>query len=128
MRKLVGLAVVAVVFSLSAGALAAGGPSGTYKTTVHTSVLGGALNGSWTLQLKNGKYAVKDAGRAAVNGSYKITGSKMSWTDSGGPDACKGTGVYKFKASGKTLKFTKVSDTNLCFGRQIVLSGKFTKV
>ena len=42
---------------------------------------------------------------------------------------CPGTGVYKFKVKGKTLKFTLVSDKNAaCAGRRGVLTaGPFTK-
>ena len=49
-------------------------------------------------------------------------------TDKSGKDACPGKGVYSFKASGRSLSFKKVSDSNAkCAGRRTVLAATFTK-
>ena len=125
---------VVVVASLALCSVAAAAVShslnGTYKTTVSGStVLGGALNGTWTVKLKNGAYHVADNGHPIVHGKYTIKGSKISLKDTGGAGKCPGTGVYKFKVSGKSVTMTTVHDASACIGREIVLtSGPLTKV
>jgi hypothetical protein len=109
-------------------AIAAGTLSGTYKEKLHTSALGGQLNGTWTIKFKSGGYTVTDNSKVVLHGNYSITGNKITLKDNSGPDKCSGTGVYNFKLKGKTLTFTKVSDTASCVGRATVLSGKFTKI
>jgi hypothetical protein len=124
---------VVVVLSLALCSVAAAAVSsslnGTYKTTVNSTVLNGALNGTWTVKLKNGAYHVADNGHAIVHGKYTIKGKKISLKDSGGEGKCPGTGVYRFKVSGKSVTFTKVHDATACIGRATVLtSGPLTKV
>ena len=123
---------VVVVASLALCSVAAAAVSsslnGTYKTTVQSTALGGALNGTWTVKLKNGVYHVADNGHAIVHGKYTVKGNKISLKDSGGEGKCPGTGVYKFKVSGKSVTFTKVHDKAACIGRETVLtSGPLTK-
>jgi hypothetical protein len=87
----------------------------------------GSLKG--TLKATGSKYTVSVDGQSVDRGKYTIKGHKASFTDTGGPAKCPGTGVYKFKVKGKTLKFTLVSDKNAaCAGRRGVLTaGAFTK-
>ena len=81
-----------------------------------------------------GLYTVTDNGAIVIHGTDRIKGSKISFKDRGGKDSCLGagtTGTYKFKLTGKKLKFTKVSETKKSCGqgRAVVLtSGTFTKV
>jgi hypothetical protein len=129
MRRLAIGITFAVALALCSVALAAGTLSGTYKTKIHTSALGGAVNGTWTIKFKSGAYTVTDNGATVIHGKYKLKGSKITLTDKSGKDACPAPGTYSYKLSGKTLKFTKVSDSNpACVGRVTVLGGKFTKV
>ena len=128
MKRLAIAAAIVAGLALSSAAVAAGTLSGTYKTKVHTTALGGQLNGTWTIKFKTGAYTVTDAGKVVIHGKYTIKSGKISLTDKSGPDKCPGTGVYKFKLTGKALKFTKVSDKPACIGRQTVLAGNFTKV
>ena len=104
--------------------------NGTYKTTIQSTALGGALNGTWTVKLKNGTYHVADNGHPIVHGKYTIKGNKIRLKDTGGEGKCPGTGVYKFKVSGASVTFTKVHDkAAACIGRRTVLtSGPLTKV
>jgi hypothetical protein len=131
MKKIFTAVVVVVSLALCSVAAAAVSHSlnGTYKTTVSGSTaLGGALNGTWTVKLKNGVYHVADDGHAIVHGKYTVKGSKISLKDTGGEGKCPGTGVYKFKVSGKSVTFTKVHDVAACIGRETVLtSGPLTK-
>ena len=91
--------------------------------------IGGALNGTWTVKLKNGAYHVADNGHPIVHGKYTIKGNKISLKDTGGTGRCPGTGVYEFKVSGKSVTMTKVHDAAACIGRKTVLtSGPLTKV
>jgi hypothetical protein len=125
---------VVVVLSLALCSVAAAAAShslnGTFKTTItNSSVLGGALNGTWTVKLNNGAYHVADNGHPIVHGKYTIKSNKISLKDTGGTGKCPGTGVYKFKVSGKSVTFTKVHDAAACIGRQTVLtSGPLTRV
>lgn len=121
--------VVSLALCSVAAAAASSSLSGTYKTTVNSTVLGGALNGTWTVKLKNGAYHVADNGHPVVHGKYTIKGNKISLKDTGGTGRCPGTGVYKFKVSGKSVTMTKVHDAAACIGRKTVLtSGPLTKV
>jgi hypothetical protein len=64
-----------------------------------------------------------------VHGKYTIKGSKISLRDTGGTGKCPGTGVYKFKVSGKSVTMTKLHDASACIGRETVLtSAPLTKV
>jgi hypothetical protein len=130
MKKLYAAAVAVVALALCSVAMAAVSLKGTYKETLHSSVLGGQLNGTWTLKIKKGTYSASDDGHPVVHGKYTISGNEASFTDTGGTGKCPGTGVYKFKLKGKSLKFTKVSDPNSgCVGRETVLTGAtFKKV
>lgn len=121
----VGLSVCSVAVAIAAVSL-----NGTYKTTIQSTALGGALNGTWTVKLKNGTYHVADNGHPIVHGTYAIKGNKIRLKDTGGEGKCPGTGVYKFKVSGTSVTFTKVHDpAAACIGRQTVLtSGPLTKV
>ncbi len=124
MKRIFTAVVVVVGLAFCSVAVAAAGLSGTYKRTVHSTVLGGQLNGKWTVNFKNGTYKVADGGHAVVHGNYTIKGSKISLKDTGGEGKCPGTGVYKFKVSGASLTFTKVSDPSAaCIGRRTVLVG-----
>jgi len=131
MKKIFTAVVVVVSLALCSVAVAAVSSSlnGKYKTTVQSTALGGALNGTWTVKLKNGVYHVADNGHPIVHGKYTIKGSKIRLKDSGGEGKCPGTGVYKFKVSGTSVTFTKVHDAAACIGRETVLtSGPLTKV
>jgi hypothetical protein len=128
MKRLAIVVAVVAGLALCSVALAAGTLSGKYKTKVHTSALGGQLNGTWTIDFKSGGYTVTDQGKVVLHGKDSIKGTKISLTDTRGADKCPGTGTYKFKLKGKALKFTKVKDSAACAGRATVLSGAFTKV
>ena len=120
---------VIAALGLCSVALAASTLSGTYKTKIHSTALGGALNGTWTIKFKNGSYTVTDKGAVVVQGKDKIKGTKITFNGkSSGPDACnKGSGTYKFKLKGSKLTFTTVG-SDPCVGRATILTGKFTKV
>lgn len=130
MKRIFTALVVVAGLALCSVAAAAVSLNGTYKTTIQSTALGGALNGTWTVKLKNDKYHVADNGHPMVHGTYTIKGNKISLTDTGGTGKCPGTGVYKFKVSGPKVTFKKVHDpAAACIGRVMVLtSGPFTKV
>ena len=129
MKRIFTALVVVAGLAVCSVAAAAVSLNGTYKTTIHSTALGGALNGTWTVKLKNGAYHVADNGHPIVHGKYTITGAKISLKDSGGEGKCPGTGVYKFHVSGKSVTFKKVHDAAACVGRATVLtSGPLTKV
>lgn len=127
--KRITLAVVLAVFALAPVALAAGTLTGTYKTTIKGSKqFGGFLNGTWKLKLRTGHYKVLHNGKLAVKGVDTVADHVITFTDTGGPQKCNGTGQYKYKVHGKKLTFTKVREAKNCAGRAVVLKHRFTKV
>ena len=128
MKRLALGVVVAASLAASSTALAAA-PNGTYKTRITSGALGGALKGPWTIAIKSGAYTVTDNGSTVIHGKYTVVGTKITFTDKTGKDACPGSGTYTFKLSGQNLKFTRVSDSSAnCAGRRVVLAGSFTHV
>ena len=129
MRRLVITVTVSVVLSLAAVALAAAALRGTYKTTITGHALGGAVNGSWTINFSSPDYTVTDNGTAVVHGKYSISGTKITFNDKSGRAACPTPGIYSYRLNGSKLKLTRVSDSLAkCAGRVTVLAGSFTKV
>jgi len=127
-RIFIAMVVVASLALCSVAVAAAASLKGTWKETIQT---GGQspLNGTWTLKATSSKYTVSVDGSVVDRGKYTVKGNKVSLKDTSGEAKCPGTGVYKFKIKGKTLKFTLVSDKNAaCAGRRGVLTaGSFTK-
>jgi hypothetical protein len=133
--KRLAIALAAMLLLAFAGsALATGTLSGKYKTVIkNDTALGGALNGTWVLKAKGGKYSATDNGNVVVKGNYTIKGNVITLKDTGGPAQCPATGKYSFKLKngGKKVTFKKISDSSSskCIGRQDVLVGHtFTKV
>jgi hypothetical protein len=129
--KRIAAVVLLIALTATSVAFAASTLSGTYTTKISgkgANTLKGALDGTWKLKLKNGKYTVSLGSKAEVNGNYTIKGNTISLTDTGGPAKCPGTGKYKFKISGTSATLTKVKDAKACVGREDVLAHKLTKV
>ncbi len=124
MKRLVVAVAAALVLGLTPAALAAGTLSGKYKTKISGYPSSAQLNGSWVIGFTTGKYKVSYNGKTLGRGADSITGNTITFAKGGA--GCKGTGKYKFKLSGKKLKFSRISDS--CFGRKAVLSHTFTKV
>jgi hypothetical protein len=129
MKRIFTAAVVVASLALCSVAVAAAASlQGKWKETIQTSGQS-PLNGTWTFKATGSKYTVSVDGQFVDRGDYTIKGKKVSLKDTGGPAKCPGTGVYKFKVKGNTLKFTLVSDKNAaCAGRRGVLTaGTFKK-
>lgn len=126
MKRIAAILGLGSVLALCAVALASSALSGTYATTVPKSA--GGLAGNWTLVFASPKYTVTDNGSTVVTGTYALSGTKITFTDKSGKDACPGKGVYRYSAVGTTLTFKRISDSNAkCAGRRAVLGSKFTK-
>jgi len=125
-RLTLACAVLAALAISSSVALAAAGPTGTYKTTVTSNAAGGELKGPWTIAFSGGGYTVKSHGKAVVHGKFTVVGSKITFDHETGPAACPATGTYTFKLTGQHLAFTRLADGK-CLGRSVVLAGGFTK-
>jgi hypothetical protein len=131
MKRLTIVAALLAALVLAATALAATKIAGTYQTKITgtgANTLHGALDGTWTVSLKSGKYAAKLNGNAVVNGKYTVKKSTISLTDTGGSGKCKGTGKFKFTLKHKTLTLKKISDTKACADRDMVLAHPFKKI
>jgi hypothetical protein len=120
-RLAIGVILIAAL-ALPSALLAAGGlPVGKYTANVKIPA---TLKGTWVLNfMKGGKYAISDNGAVVVRGHFTST-SRVYLSNETGPAACPQLGVYAWKRTGKTLKFTKVSDP--CAGRSAVLKLAFT--
>jgi hypothetical protein len=130
MKRFALAASVVAALCLCSVALAASTLSGTYKTKVTSTALGGELKGTWTLKLKGGVFTAATGGAVRAQGKYSVKGSKVTFRGTPGQGACTSPGVYKFKLTGAKLKFTRVSGsrTGACQPRAIILAGSFTKV
>jgi hypothetical protein len=122
MKRLAVCISVIAALALPMAVLASGAlPLGKYQANVKTPA---RLKGVWVLNfMKNGKYTITDNGAVVVHGHFTST-SRIYLSNETGPAACPQFGVYAWKRTGKTLKFTKVSDP--CAGRAAVLSLPFT--
>jgi hypothetical protein len=124
-RKLAIAASVVATLALSSAALAGGTLAGKYTTTIKTPL---QFKGTWVLNLaKGGTYTVADNGQILVRGKYSTTGSRITFGHETGSGACAKPGTYRWSKTGKTLKFTRVSDSPLCSGRSGVLAHTFTQ-
>ena len=105
---------------LTSVALAGGTAAGRYATTITSPA---AFKGTWVLNLaKGGTYTVATNDKIFIRGKYAVTGSKITFGRETGQGACPKTGTYTWRKSGKTLKFTRVSDSPVCSGRSGVLA------
>jgi hypothetical protein len=121
MRRLAVVASMIAALALPSVVLAGTLPLGKYTTKVKTPA---RLKGTWVLSfLKGGKYTITDNGAVVVRGHFTST-SRIYLSNETGPAACPQFGAYAWKRTGKTLRFTKLSDP--CAGRATVLGHLFT--
>ena len=124
MKQLAIAAWLVAALALSSVALAGGTLPGRYTTTINSPA---QFKGTWTLNLaKGGAYRVGN-GQLRIRGKYSTTGSKITFGHETGDGACPKSGTYTWKKTGRTLKFTRVSDSPLCSGRSGVLAHMFTQ-
>lgn len=80
--------------------------------------------GTWDLTLaEDGRFEVADAsGETHVQGTYRIEGDRIVFTDASGPGMCEGDpeGEYRWTMAGDEVSITIVDDT--CPGRLTVLT------
>ncbi len=125
MTKLAVAASVVAALALSSVALAGGTLPGKYQTTIKSPA---ELRGTWVLTLAKGStYTIVDNGLLLVRGKYSATGSKITFGHETGSGACAKSGTYRWKKTGKTLRFTRISDSAACSGRMRVLAHTFTQ-
>ena len=125
MRQQVALAA-AVLAALVLPTLAFGSAmlTGKYATTIKSP---GQFKGTWVLTLaKGGTYTARH-GQLLIRGRYSTTGSRITFGHETGDGACPKSGIYAWKKSGKTLRFTRVSESPACSGRSAVLAHTFTQ-
>ena len=127
MAKTLSLSAAAAIATLvlSSVALAAGGLTGTYTTTVKSPT---QLKGKWAITYaKNGTYAVAVNGETVARGRYSATPKTITLFGERG-SGCIGAGTYAWKKSGKTVTFTRKRESASCQARSLVLSHRFTQV
>jgi hypothetical protein len=109
----------------SSVAVAAGGLTGTYATTVSSPP---QLKGRWSLILtKGGAYSVRLNGQAVARGTYTSTPKTITFDREQG-SGCTGAGTYAWTRSGKTMTFVRKRETSSCKARALVLGHRFTQV
>lgn len=113
-----------------AGAAAALEP-GVYRARI-SGASPAVLNGTWRITLgapTTGYFRITRNNSIAVEGTIKIRGNRITFSDFFGPFRCKGTqyrGTYRWTLNGKALTLRVVSDA--CTGRRAVLSRPFRKL
>ncbi len=115
MKRVALVGAILVALTVASVAVAAGGLgkfeskiTGTGPKTDH-----GQADGTWTIDLKSptsGPLNLTRNGQNMGGGTYAISGSKITLTPKQG-GSCTTKGKYKFTRSGKTLTFTKISDS-----------------
>jgi len=127
MKRLIPVAVLVCALALVTGAMAASPLTGQYQAHVSRA---GSLNGTWILTFSaNGFYTVAKKPKTSTvlsGGGSTVSGKTITLFDHSGPMACKTPAQYTFAVSGKSLRFTKVTDT--CSGRLALLGSGWTKV
>lgn len=119
------VAAVAAAIAVSSVALAAGGFSGTYATTINSPA---QLKGRWVLTFaQGGSYTVAVNGQAVARGKYTSTAKTITLDREQG-SGCTGAGTYAWKRSGKTMTFVRRRETSSCQARALVLGHRFTLV
>lgn len=117
--------VVLAALALSSTALAAGGLSGTYATTVKSPA---QLKGKWAITFASGgSYRVAVNGETVARGRYTSTARTVTLSRERG-SGCMGAGTYAWKRSGTYLTFTRKRESASCQARALVLSHRFTQV
>ena len=113
-----GLAVVVaavVEMALSPGAPAASRLSGKYRGQITS----GFLKGTWTMTFNRSKLTYKVTGPfGSLTGHNKYNGSRITFYKESEGTICPGAGVYRYRLTGRTLKFTKIREA--CNPRAIV--------
>ena len=119
------VAVVILALGVSSVALAAGGLSGTYATTIKSPA---QLKGKWTITFaKGGMYTVAVDAETVARGRYTSTATTITLDRERG-SGCTGAGTYAWKRSGKYVTFTRKRESASCQARALVLSHRFTQV
>ena len=124
-RYLTLLVAVAAALAISSAAVASGGWSGTYQTTIKRPA---QLKGTWGLIFaKGGTYTVTVNGQPVARGSYSTTPTTITFARERG-SSCSGRGTYAWTKSGKVVTFTRKRESSSCQARALVLSHRFTRV
>jgi len=107
MKRVSRVAATAAVLALMpvALAVAAGGPSGTYTTTITKPAI---LKGTYRLTFTPGHMVLVLPGGKVRRGTDTIFGSTIRFRLRGG--LCRRPGTYKFTLSASSVTFTKVMD------------------
>ena len=117
--------VAALSLGLSSVAVAGGGLSGAYSTTIKSPA---QLEGKWVLTLaKGGVYTVAVDGQTVARGRYTSTAKTITLDRERG-SGCTGAGTYAWKKSGKVVTFTRKRESASCQARALVLGHRFTQV
>jgi hypothetical protein len=123
--QLLSLAAGIGALVLSAEALAGGGLSGKYTTTISSPA---QIKGKWTLTLaKSGVYTVALNGKVGARGRYSSTATTITFRE---PEStgCGGSGTYAWMRSGSSLTFIRKRESPACQPRALILAHRFTKV
>ena len=124
-RSLAVVALVIAALAASSVALASGGLTGTYATTVKSPA---QLKGRWILTVaRGGSYTVQMNGQLVARGKYTSTAKAITLDRERG-NGCTGAGTYAWKRSGKTVSFARRRESPSCQARAVVLGHKFMQL
>lgn len=105
-----GLAVVVaavVTLALAPSASSAATLNGKYRGTITS----GFLKGTWRITFNRSLRTYKVTGPfGTLTGHNRYSGSTITFYRESEGTMCPGPGRYRFRLSGSTLKFTKISD------------------
>jgi hypothetical protein len=123
--QLLSLAAAIGALVVSSAALAAGGLTGKYTTTISSPA---QIKGKWTVTLaKSGVYTVALNGKVGARGKYSATATTVTFREPAST-GCGGSGTYAWKKSGSILRFMRKRESPRCQVRAAVLAHRFTQV
>jgi len=77
------------------------------------------LKGTWTITFNRSRLSYKVVGPfGSLTGKNRYSGSQITFYKESEGTICPGAGVYRYRLTGRTLKFTKVREA--CGPRAIV--------
>jgi hypothetical protein len=116
MKRVAMLGAILLALPIASAALGKTGGPGKFQSKITGTgpkTANGMLDGTWTIDLKSwtsGPLNLTVNGHNKGGGTYAISGYKITFTPKQG-GSCTTKGKYTFTLSGKTLTFTKLSDS-----------------
>jgi hypothetical protein len=121
MKRVIRAGAIGLVLAATTAtvAVASGGLSGSYKTTITRPAF---LRGSYRITFTPGHFTVHGPSGYVAHGTDRVSGSRITIRGGG---KCGSPGTYSFKRSGRSLTFKKIKDP--CPRAPLITAHSWTK-